>query len=196
MPVLVVEPPPNSKSISGEFETFPRKPFYVRPEAVVPRVVTPTRTGLSEAPAAHYLAILQITTTLSWTRPSTHREGLLQRLEQRLAISLERAYSSRYITEKKITNLVAVVGVVAPIAFSSSVRDLMGRDFAPPLLKEMMDAGRFVFIKFPKLQSAPGGSTPASPLQQPIVAVQSPPGDMWSALPVLGCAAASGTGHH
>ena len=162
VPVLVSQLPPNSKSERGVFETFtfPKKLCYIPPAVVKPRTVTPTRIGASpHPPAAHYLAIVEISTSRKWTK-STSREGLLQRLEQRLAKSLDRAYSLNYIEKMCITDLVAVVGIVSPEEYTASVCDLMSHSDAPPLLKEMMDAGRFVFIQVPKA----AGSVSASPL--------------------------------
>ena len=159
VPVLIATVHGDSRSVPGEFEVFPNKHHYERPVHHSARSVTPTQIGSSlYAPAAHYLAILEITTTVSWTKATT-RPGLLQRLEQRLTKSLDRAYSMKYIERKCITDLVAVVGVVAPEAYSTSVRDLMAHTDAPPLLKEMMTAGRFVFVRFSKGQAIIGSSS-------------------------------------
>ena len=106
--------------------------------------------------AAHYLAILEMTTARKWTHSSgglRGREGLLERLEKRLAISLDRAHSQDLVREKNILELVAVVGVVAPEPYSDSVRERMSKADALPLLKKMMDASRFVFVKIPKLRA-------------------------------------------
>ena len=85
--------------------------------------------------------------------------GLLERLEARLRISLDRAISSSFLEPgSSITDLVAVVGVVAPKPYSNSVRSRMSEDRSPPppsMLKAMMDAGRFVFIALPGEASSP-----------------------------------------
>ena len=156
-PVLFSATAPHPNGESDVFEIFPRKPSYVRPEAVEARHVTPTKfSGEASPPAAHYLAILEMTTARKWTHSSggsSGREGLLERLEKRLAISLDRAHSRGFVREKNILELVAVVGVVAPEPYSDSVRDRMSKADAPPLLKKMMDASRFVFIKIPKTRA-------------------------------------------
>ena len=156
-PVLFSATAPHPNGEPDVFEIFPRKPSYVRPEAVEARHVTPTKfSGEASPPAAHYLAILEMTTARKWTHSSggsSGREGLLERLEKRLAISLDRAHSHGLVREKNILELVAVVGVVAPEPYSDSVRDRMSRVNAPPLLKKMMDASRFVFIKIPKTRA-------------------------------------------
>ena len=146
-PVLVAHTEPHPNAEAGSFEVFPRKPSYVRPAAVEARRLTPTKfAGAADAPAAHYLAIFEVTVARKWTRGGA-REGLLERLEQRLAISLDRAFSSNLLPSRRILDLVAVVGVVAPAPYSVSVCERMAADGAPPLLKELMDAGRFVFIQ-------------------------------------------------
>ena len=156
-PVLFSATAPHPNGEPDVFEIFPRKPSYVRPEAVEARHVTPTKfSGEASPPAAHYLAILEMTTARKWTHSSggsSGREGLLERLEKRLAISLDRAHSCGFVREKNILELVAVVGVVAPEPYSDSVRDRMSKADAPPLLKKMMDASRFVFIKIPKTRA-------------------------------------------
>ena len=156
-PVLFSATAPHPNGEPDVFEIFPRKPSYVRPEAVEARHVTPTKfSGEASPPAAHYLAILEMTTARKWTHSSggsSGREGLLERLEKRLAISLDRAHSRGFVREKNILELVAVVGVVAPEPYSDSVRDRMSKADAPPLLKKMMDASRFVFIKIPKTRA-------------------------------------------
>jgi hypothetical protein len=78
---------------------------------------------------------------------------LLERLEKRLAVSLDRAHSEGFVKEKNILDLVAVVGVVAPEPYSESVRSRMSKPHAPPLLKKMMDASRFVFVKIAKTRA-------------------------------------------
>ena len=151
-PVLISATAPHPNGEPDVFEIFPRKPFYVRPEAVEVRRMTPTKfSGEASPPEAHYLA-----TARKWTHSSggsRGREGLLERLEKCLAISLDRAYSQGMLREKNILELVAVVGVVAPEPYSDSVRDRMSSVDAPPLLKKMMDASRFVFVKIPKTRA-------------------------------------------
>lgn len=153
-PVLLSATAPHPNGEGGVFEIFPSKPCYVRPEAVAARHLTLTKSsGQESPPAAHYLAILEMTVTPQWTRGSggsQGREGLLARLEKRLTISLDRAYSLGFLREKNILELVAVVGVVAPAPYSQSVQRRMSGANAPPLLKKMMDASRFVYIRIPR----------------------------------------------
>jgi len=156
VPVLIASTAPNPNAVTGTFEVFPRKPHYVRPDAIAARHVTPTKVATAaEAPAAHYLVIFEMTVARRWTHRSTAREGLLERLESRLAKSLERAYSEGYLHKKNILDLVAAVGVVAPEPYSDSVCTRMSMLDAPPLLKQMMEASRFVFIGVPKSRGSP-----------------------------------------
>jgi hypothetical protein len=153
VPVLVAATAPNPNAERGAFEVFPNKAHYERPAAVPARIVTPTKVGTAaEPPPAHYLAIFEMTVAPKWTRRSSAREGLLERLEARLALSLDRAFSSG-VCERDVLALVAVVGVVAPAPYSDSVRERMSRADAPPLLRQMMDAARFVFIGVPKARA-------------------------------------------
>lgn len=150
VPVLVAAAPPTgSAAIPDEFVVFLDKDHYRRPEPPLrTREVTPTKFGGSEAPpSAHFLAIVEITTALQWTHGSAGREGLLERLEARLVKSFDRARSSGVENLHSITDLVAVVGVVAPAPYSASVRARLAAGGHLRMLKEMTDAGRFVFIR-------------------------------------------------
>lgn len=149
VPVTVAETAPHSNA-DPDFVVFPSRLHYIRPEPVTARNVTPTKFGGAQVPpAAHYLAIIEATVSSKWTK-STLRPGLLTRLEQRLRVSLDRAISEGVTGVTKITDLVSVVGVAAPTEYTMSVRAIMSAsagDSAPILLKELMDAGRFVFFK-------------------------------------------------
>ena len=113
--------------------------------------MTPSKfRGKPVPPSAHYLAIFEVTVARKWTHSSSKDPGLLERLEQRLAISLDRARSAHVAGVERISDLVAVVGVVAPASYTDSVRSRMCKLSAPPLLKELMDASRFVFIAMPR----------------------------------------------
>jgi hypothetical protein len=154
-PVCVTELAPHSNA-DASFEVFPKKTHYERPAPVAAREVTPTKfRGRFSPPSAHYLAIFEVTVAQKWTRPSSNRPGLLERLERRLFISLERARNNHVTGVARISDLVAVVGVVAPVEYSASVRHRMGTDSALPLLKELMDASRFVFIAMPRDVASP-----------------------------------------
>jgi hypothetical protein len=153
-PVLVASTAPHPNAVPGVFEVFPRRACYERPAAVAARHVTPTKFAAApDPPAAHYLVIFEATVARKWTHRSSAREGLLERLEARLALSLERAFSHS-LCERNVLDLVAADGVVAPAPYSESVRERMGRPDAPPLLRQMMDASRFVFIGLPKARAA------------------------------------------
>ena len=148
-PVTVALTAPHPNSDAENFVVFPSKPSYVRPPSLGARHVTPTKFGAaSEPPAAHYLALVEVTTARRWTLPhGSEGNDMLTRLELRLRLSLERARSTGIPAGvERITDLVAVVGVVAPRQYSQSVRDRMGKATAPQLLSEMMNAGRFVFL--------------------------------------------------
>ena len=147
-PVLIAQTEPEPNSVIGEFEVFPSKPAYVRPAAREARNVTPTVFGSSTPPAAYYFAIFEITTAEKWTLPrGDDATGMLERLEQRLRLTVGRARDNGYLdAAATVTDLVAVVGIVAPKAYTQSVGDRMGKLSAPVFLKAMMEAGRFVFI--------------------------------------------------
>ncbi len=149
-PVTLAQTAPHSNA-DADFTVFPSKPHYMRPLAVQARYVTPTKFGgAAEPPAAHYLAIVEATVAPKWTRASSSRSGLLERLEQRLHVTLDRAVSQSVSGVTDITDLVAVVGVAAPCEYSMSVCDLMSAGTAPPLLKKLMEAGRFAFFRVPQ----------------------------------------------
>jgi hypothetical protein len=72
----------------------------------------------------------------------------------RLRLSLGRAREQGYITtDQDITELVAAVGIVAPTPYTRSVMDRMASSSAPVLLKQLMEAGRFVFFGVPRVSS-------------------------------------------
>lgn len=155
-PVTVAHTAPHSNAVPGSFEVFPSKPCYIRPPSITAKNVTPTKVGLGAPPSAEYLALFELTTTARWTRAHklSAKPGLLERLEVRLRLSLDRAKDLGIVTaEQDITHLVAVVGVVAPTPYTRSVMDMMASSSAPLLLKTMMDAGRFVFFAVPRLGS-------------------------------------------
>lgn len=151
-PVTIATTAPNPNREVGVFEIFPSKQTYVRPAQVSARNITPSKYGgRDQPPAAHYLAIFEITTARHWTWGSRSKEPMLARLEKRLCISLDRATStpeSGIPADASILDVVAVVGVVVPKEFSQSARDLMdGNPAAYEKLRLMMDNGRFVFIQ-------------------------------------------------
>jgi hypothetical protein len=166
-PVLIAAAPAaGAAAAPEEFVIFADKANYTRPAPLPSRLVTPTKYGAAAPPSAHYLAIMEITTAAQWTRPTSSRPGLLERLEVRLRTTgtLERARSDptlglSHVTS--ITDLVAVVGVVAPAPYSTSVRQRLANAVGDELgrLREMTAAGRFVFIRMelPGSPTASGG---------------------------------------
>ena len=162
MPVLVAATAPHPNAQAGVFEVYPAWPCFVRPDAVPARVVTPTKAcGASAPPAAHYLAILEATVANSWPSPSRSRPGLLERLDARLAKSVDRAFSEGLLPEdgRRVTDLVAVVGVVAPEPCLASVRARLAAAAEQGTLchlRAMADAGRFVFVCQPRAAARPG----------------------------------------
>jgi len=147
-PVLVTTGAPAGASAeTDEFVVFESKPAYVRPARPSVRHLKPeTYSGAAAPPLAHYLAIFEITTSEKWTHPRGGKPGLLQRLETRLRLCFERARHTD-ASISSITDVVAVVGVVAPSPYTASVRHHMANRGAPPFLRQMMNAGRFVFIR-------------------------------------------------
>jgi hypothetical protein len=170
-PVLIAQTEPHPNLELGEFEIFPSgTPFYHRPKRVDPRNLTPTKLNSSDdvLPSAHYFALFEITTSTKWSMRS-RRSGddtyktMMTRLNERLAKTLDRAKEEGFVSnDARITDLVAVVGVVAPSSCNDSVSTTMSKgNDVPLLLKEMMDAKRFVvFIKQNIGHSHPSKSSP------------------------------------
>lgn len=159
-PVTIAQTAAHPNAELGAFEVFPAKTFYIRPPPIAAKHVTPTKVGGAAPPSAEYLALFEFTTTARWTKAhqQSGKPGLLLRLEKRLRLSLERARELGYITAgQDITQLVAAVGVVAPTPYTQSVADMMVSSSAPLLLKQMMEAGRFVFFGVPRVGSPLSG---------------------------------------
>lgn len=98
------------------------------------------------------MAIFEITTTRRW--PNT---DLLERLERRLAVSLNRARDlNRDSSGLGILDVVAVIGtrVLGTDACLQSVSDRLAPRSKMPLLTQMADAARFVFILRPYATTA------------------------------------------
>lgn len=170
-PVLIAQTEPHPNLELGEFEIFPSgTPFYHRPKRVDPRNLTPTKLNSSDdvLPSAHYFALFEITTSTKWSMRS-RRSGddtyktMMTRLNERLAKTLDRAKEEGFVSnDARITDLVAVVGVVAPTSCNDSVSTTMSKgNDVPLLLKEMMDAKRFVVFIKPNIgHSHPPKSSP------------------------------------
>jgi hypothetical protein len=87
------------------------------------------------------MAIFEITTAKRWPM------SLLARLEQRLAVSLDRARAlNPDAAELSVLAVVAVVGVLGTDACPESVSTRLARSAGTPLLREMASAARFVFL--------------------------------------------------
>ena len=158
-PVLLAPKEPHPNVELGAFEVIPTgTPAYLRPpRGVAPRYVTPTKFGGADSPpAAQYLALFEITTSETWPERAKRRgdgafKTMASRLDERLAKSLDRAKEHGIVAgDARITDLVAVVGVVAPAACAQSISAAMTKGDVPLLLKQMMDARRFVVLVRPK----------------------------------------------
>jgi len=131
-----------------DFVVYPAQEFYVRPERRErARILTPTKTmgsgGVLVDISSDYMAVFEVTSG-EFSR-SQRKPVLLQRLEERLVISLDRA---RSIDESisGILDVVAVVGVVSPSSCYQHVGEkCIAANF--PKLVEMMTAARFVWLK-------------------------------------------------
>lgn len=146
-PVLVSAVLPARAEQHHELTIYPSHQAYMRPaRPLSSRHLTPTKLpGASAPPDLHYIAIFEVTTSTPWTKG---KKSLLFRLEERLHQSLDRANSlqPKDATLLRITDVVAVVGVVGVSDCQQSVGKLMHRSDAPPLLRELMLAARFVFV--------------------------------------------------
>ena len=169
-PVVFSQTEPNSNTELGVFEVFPSgTSAYIRPPIVSLRNITPTKFSNSAPPpsAPQYFALFEFTTSAGWANKSKRKfdgtsKTMATRLNERLAKSLDRAKDSGIISrDARITDLVAVIGVVAPTACTQSMTFTMSRPEVPLLLKEMMDANRFVVLIKPK------GTLPSSSRSSP-----------------------------
>ena len=142
VPVKVCSAPASRSVRSSDLFIYPDQERYIRPGRPDggSRQLTPTKIGADDAaPACHYMAVFEITTSKYWT------DKLLARLETRLRITLERA---RALTAevRNILDACAVVGVVSPYSVTASVTSKV-KEGALPLLFQMMTAGRFVCLR-------------------------------------------------
>ena len=156
-PVVLARTEPNPNLVLGAFEVFPSgTPAYLRPPSVDPHYLTPTKfSSADHPPSAQYLALFEFTTADKWPKRSKRLadgtfKTMASRLNERLAKSLDRAKEFGLIQRSaRITDLVAVIGVVAPAACTASMTFQMTKSDVPLLLKEMMDARRFVVLVRP-----------------------------------------------
>ena len=98
--------------------------------------------------------IFEVTVASSWASPTAG--SLLWRLEERLHVSLQCATALQDEGEASL-NITDVVAVV--LNCKRSVGSLMAREGAPPLLRQLMKQGRFVFVYLHYGDQSEGGST-------------------------------------
>jgi hypothetical protein len=179
-PVIMARTEPHPNAELDVFEIFPLSTAaYLRPPpSAEPRYLTPTKFGgAAHPPSAQYFALFEFTTAAKWSKRAK-RQGddtvktMASRLNERLAKSLDRAKQAGMIPSgARITDLVAVIGVVAPAACTASMTHMMTRGDAPLLLKEMMDARRFVvFVKPRVAQPSSSRSSPSEESGEEIAA--------------------------
>jgi len=178
-PVIIAQTEPNPNLELNAFEIFPTgTPYYLRPKAIPPCYITPTKSiGSDNPPSAQFFALFEFTTASGWSKRS-RRNGdgafktMAARLNERLAKTLDRAKEEKLIDgDARITDLVSVIGVVAPTSCNESMSMMMNKkDNVPLLLKEMMDAKRFVvFVKPNVAPHKSRSSNKSSPLPDSIV---------------------------
>lgn len=124
---------------------------YSPPLAVASRTMTPTKLS----PPAQYFGVLEYTAHSEWWRDiydgkKRLRKGLLQRLEERLAVCIQRYLAAGNPLTDDARDVVAVVGVASPIDNRGDVEAVLSEAACPfTQLKRMMHAGRFVHFCLP-----------------------------------------------
>lgn len=137
-----------SAAKTSTFIIYPDQPSYIRPPRPLrARQLTPTKivAGVSTVETrSDFMAIFEITTTKEWAK------NLAPRLEQRLAVSLDRARTLQLEGEAALTilDVVAVVGVLGILSCLRSIPSQVTKA-KTPLLFQMMEAARFVFVHMP-----------------------------------------------
>lgn len=171
-PVIIAQTESNPNLELNVFEIFPTgTPYYLRPKAIKPRYITPTKSiGSDNPPTAQYFALFEFTTASGWSKRSRRKgdgafKTMAARLNERLAKTLDRAKEEKLIAgDARITDLVSVIGVVAPTSCNESMSMMMNKkDNVPLLLKEMMDAKRFVVFIKPNVAHQSRSSNKSSP---------------------------------
>jgi hypothetical protein len=142
VPVMCSGVPRNHRA-SEDFIIYPTHDAYTRPARPSrARQLTPTKIpGSPGGTYSDFMAIFEITTEEEWSKK------LCLRMETRLAVSLGRARELQPRDEAPlgICDVVAVIGVVGVASCQRSVPSQV----KTPLLREMMDAARFVFVRLP-----------------------------------------------
>lgn len=136
-----VQPPPHSPAflVYGGYA-------YERPVKLPTRHLSPTK-----AVEAEYFVVLEFTRFPGWheswkSESGKKRKALLPRLEQRLAICVERAKAAG-IHVADVCDVVAVVGVVAEDACREAVEAQLGAESCPHAhLRKMYARRRVVFF--------------------------------------------------
>jgi hypothetical protein len=151
-PVLCSGHGPQRPNKSVDFIIYPDHDAYIRPNRPErAKTLTPTKIGdAAHPPGCDFIAIFEITTVKEWAT------RLVPRLEQRLAVSLDRARS----LDATVTNILDVVAVVGVLGTHTCQRSMTSHvDSArTPLLNQMMQAARFVFLRQPFAGSPPAKS--------------------------------------
>ena len=164
VPVMCSGTAPAHPGKRGDLVIFPDMDSYIRPAFPArARRLTPTKLpGAVVDTASDFMAIFEITIAARWAR------DLSARLEQRLAVTLDRARALQLegqdVASWGVLDVVAVVGVVATTSCQQSVPHHVTKA-ATPLLHAVMEAGRFVFVRLPfsgsPLRGSTGGSSAA-----------------------------------
>jgi hypothetical protein len=141
---------------AGDFVIYPARETYgLPPTPPRARVLTPNKAvGAGNTlvdVASDYMAVFEITAG-DFAR-SRRSPGLLQRLEERLRVSFDRARAIDDSSES-VLDVVAVIGIVSPISCYQYVGEKCTAA-AFPHLSQMMAASRFVWLK---LDAADAGS--------------------------------------
>ena len=138
--------------------------LYQRPEKLpAPRHLSPTKVA-----AAEYFAVLEYTRFPGWhegwkSDTGKTRKALLPRLEQQLAVCLQRAGAAG-IAASNILDIVALVGVVGEDLCQEALEAQLSRPDCPHAhLRAMFTARRFVFFQ----------CVAAIPVGAPVLAVAS-----------------------
>ena len=148
-PVLSLRGDPQEPRSSSTFVIYPSRDAFVRALPHERRVLSPLKVGVDDI-AVDGLAVFEVTTSHAWATKRSGNKSLLQRLEERLFISLERAKSIATTDHATLTilDVISVVGIVTPHALAQAVATQMTGP-AYPLLRVLMDSGRFVCMVLP-----------------------------------------------
>jgi len=154
---------------SNNLVIFPDLDSYMRPPTPdrARRLTSTKLAGATVDTSCDFIAIFEITIVAKWAK------ALVTRLEQRLAVTLDRARAIQPVEGRDagplgIVDVVAVVGVVGILSCQHSVPSYVTR-VDTPLLHALMVAGRFVFVRLPY-----AGSPPSRPARAGAVRPQSP----------------------